>query len=184
MDRHSHSHYPQLQSGMAHGIAVAVEAVAAQAVVDGARVQGRAVCVAAVFVSGHDHVAPIIDVKYQYGISKVYRIEPYVSVKKLEGEVGFGAGINNHFFFRGIKRFRPYGLVGIGYNSMKFTDIQWVVQPIPVESQGLYVRGGLGIDYRFTHQWSMQAELSCDWHIGGGYVFVFIPFKVGVAYNF
>lgn len=36
-------------------------------------------------VSLHDHVAPIIDVKYQYGISKVYRIEPYVSVKKLEG---------------------------------------------------------------------------------------------------
>lgn len=135
-------------------------------------------------VSLHDHVAPIIDVKYQYGISKIYRIEPYVSVKKLEGEVGFGAGINNHFFFRGIKRFRPYGLVGIGYNSMKFTDIQWVVQPIPVESHGLYVRGGLGIDYRFTHQWSMQAELSCDWHIGGEYVFVFIPFKVGVAYNF
>ena len=141
----------------------------------------------------YKEIYPNIDIKYQYNISNYYRIEPFMSVGGLDDLNEFHAGINNHLFFCGIKRFRPYGLAGIGFSYEKGENEYYggwdylyghpIEERCLIKSYGFYVRAGLGANYRFSHKWSGQIELSWAAHLEE-FSYSYFQFKIGVAYNF
>lgn len=121
-----------------------------------------------------------VSIKYQYNFSNYYRIEPIVSCRYVlstntdYNSTNFEISINNHFFMTKVNRLRPYAIVGIGY--MHETDTYYgEIYPNAI------FRGGIGIDYRFSHNWSGQASLC---YLGTFDNCGFIDFEIGIAYNF
>ena len=125
-----------------------------------------------------------VSIKYQYNFSNYYRIEPIVSCRYVlstntnYNRTNFEISINNHFFMTKVNRFRPYAIIGIGY--MHETQKDTYNGEINVRPNAIF-RGGIGIDYRFSHNWSGQASLS---YIAFFDNCGFIDFEIGIAYNF
>lgn len=122
-------------------------------------------------------------IKYQYNFSNYYRIEPVISYSytlidsdENANPSSFEIGVNNHFFMTKAKRFRPYAIAGIGYMHLTSNDHGKIVE-LPT----FYFCGGIGIDYRLSHKWSMQASLC---YLGNFDSCATIDFVLGIAYNF
>ena len=114
-----------------------------------------------------------VGVKYQYNVTNYVRIEPsfsFYNKDRLRNTSLEMAGLlNTNIFFCSPRAFRPYIIAGIGY---------WK------ESQNhMGLTPGLGIDYRVTHDFSIQVE-------GGALLGInaeksnYVRLNLGACYNF
>ncbi|MBQ8190987.1 MAG: outer membrane beta-barrel protein [Bacteroidaceae bacterium] len=121
-------------------------------------------------------------IKYQYNMTDYIRIEPimqYYFAHQENDNYKFIGAINTNFFFYAPARFRPYGIVGLGYSIAK----EYCDYCGPHDYSGFYIQCGLGIDYRLSHVWSWQ--LSTGWQgIAGEDDYSGIYVSTGVTYNF
>lgn len=128
-------------------------------------------------------------VKYQYNISNYLRIEPsfsYYAVREHEEEADAFEGailLNMHLFFSSPRVVRPYAFLGVGYVGFKdyyysrYDDYGYELK------ERFGVDGGLGLDWRMTHNLSLQVEggvllgINDDDAIGP-------KINIGICYNF
>ena len=121
--------------------------------------------------------------KYQYNLSDYIRLEPSFSYYAAEDDsfnmLGF---VNMHLFFSSPKAFRPYFFAGPGYMSYYETYYEKGYEESYTEDDFGF-DGGFGLDYRVSHNLSLQVEAGAvigvgdDDHFGA-------KFNIGCCYNF
>ena len=133
-------------------------------------------------ICGQKDVAFGGSVKYHYNISDYVRFEPIVSFFKVEEKDNcqMTALTNLHFFFSRPKVVRPYLYLGAGL--LQFKNIHGYGDDDLDSVFG--VNGGLGLDWRVTHNLSLQFEAGAlaglgDDDYGGAF-----RVNVGMCYNF
>lgn len=136
-------------------------------------------------ICGQKDVAFGGSVKYHYNISDYVRFEPIVSFFKVEEKDNYQmtALTNLHFFFSRPKVVRPYLYLGAGL--LQFKNIHGYGDDDLDSVFG--VNGGLGLDWRVTHNLSLQFEAGAlagfgddgDDYYGGAF-----RVNVGMCYNF
>lgn len=107
-----------------------------------------------------------IAIKYQYGISDYFRIEPSFTYyakswfsdeyHTSELEPLYSIGVSIHTFFTNQKRIRPYLIVGAEYlhGEERYGDKSEYAE----KTDDFNARLGIGLDYRITYNWSLQFE--------------------------
>lgn len=97
--------------------------------------------------------------KYQYNVSDYLRLEPsfsyyFVGDSSDDDAFNLAALMNAHIFFMSPRAVRPYAFAGIGYVS--FIENHYYGGR---DTKGDFgVNGGLGLDWRITHTFSLQIE--------------------------
>ena len=136
-----------------------------------------------------------VEVKYHYNINNYYRIEPFASFNYYSDGPEYLVGINNDIFFYGVRRLRPYFIVGLGYSRLNYHYKEWgrsgywptydyyLANEDTKSRSCFYMRAGVGGDYRFSHKWSGQLELCATGHVAGNALWS-LQLLAGVAYNF
>lgn len=112
-----------------------------------------------------------ISVKYHNHLTDRIRIAPYIEYVAAD-EYGcfntnvYDLGISFHYFLNGVKRLRPYIVVGGaigGYNRVVYHEarINYVHYPLGSKYKGFFwsVDCGLGVDYKVGEQFSLQMEV-------------------------
>lgn len=109
-----------------------------------------------------------IAIKYQYGISDYFRIEPsftyyaksWFSNEYHEGELEplYSIGVSIHTFFTNQKRIRPYLIVGAEYLHGEEQGLYGEKSEYAGKTDDFNARLGIGLDYRITYNWSLQFE--------------------------
>ncbi len=139
-------------------------------------------------------------VKFQYNISDYFRIEPSFSYygggkNTYNTRVEMAGLVNVHAFFSSPRSLRPYAFAGVGYVGMK--DQQELGYFFPFNGIWIYagsssktergsafgVDGGIGLDYRVSHHFSLQVEAG----IMGAFwedTYLFIKANIGACYTF
>ncbi len=132
-------------------------------------------------------------VKFQYNVTDIFRIEPSFSyyAKPDNHPEGYTmtAIANGHLFFSSPRPFRPYLFAGAGwmrynYKYHKYTYNNYIVHNKQESQFG--INAGLGIDYRITHNLSLQIEAGVIRKIGKikGDKQIVGKINIGFAYNF
>lgn len=133
-------------------------------------------------------------VKFQYNVADIFRIEPsfsyYGATDNHDYGISMAALINGHLFFSSPRAFRPYFFTGVGYvlvnhpyhESYGYYPNFYTVGNHKNEGS-LGVNTGLGIDYRMSHDFSMQVEAGGIMGINYGKS-TSIKVNIGVTYNF
>lgn len=112
-----------------------------------------------------------LGVKYMYNKTDNVRLVPYFYIARGEyyrlisgGYVAYDAeitkfGINAHYIFGSIKRFRPYAVGGLYY--MNVTDSDYYQS----NTHSLFgVSFGVGAEYRIAYRWLFQIETLMNIH--------------------
>ena len=123
--------------------------------------------------------------KYQYNITDYLRFEPsfcyYAVSDNAFDMLGFA---NMHIFFSSPKAFRPYLFAGLGYIDFSDSYYSYYHDKKERETEGDFgFDVGLGLDYRMSHNFSLQVEAGAvigvgdDDHFGA-------KINIGFCYNF
>ena len=131
--------------------------------------------------------------KFQYNVADIFRIEPSFSyyAKPDDHSEGYTmtAIVNGHLFFSSPRPFRPYFFAGAGW--MQYIDVYSYDSNYygreSEEKMNLFgVNVGLGIDYRISHNLSLQIEAGIMGKIGNveGVKKITEKTNIGVTYNF
>ena len=147
--------------------------------------QGVGVNLAANFkVGDHKGIGIGGGIKYQYNITDNIRVEPSFSYYSVSDDafdmLGF---VNMHLFFLSPSAFRPFIFAGPGFLSYSDERYDYVLGSYRKTEKDFGFDGGLGLDYRVTHNLSLQMEvggligLGDDDHYG-------LKLNIGFCYNF
>lgn len=132
-----------------------------------------------------DEVAPGLGVKFQYNLSDYFRIEPsftYSFTSGLNKVYTMTALANMHFFFSAPKAFRPYFILGGGFGLFRRNYKTYSFSYS--DEEGLFVlNGGLGLDWRLSHNLSLQTEFGSIYGFGEESSFG-LRANIGLSYNF
>lgn len=108
-----------------------------------------------------DHVknAVGIKVKYQYGLSDIFRIEPsytYYAIKEGNGfdNIHWLGAVQLKAQFLKNSRVQPLMFLGADYVSKTYEGPQGVEE----DASKFGIRAGIGIDARLSYNWNLQAE--------------------------
>lgn len=117
--------------------------------------------------------------KYQYNINNYFRLEPSITYCYVEEEnyaFNVMALLNVDCFFLSPRALRPYFFTGGGFVNYKYG------YNYSTYDAGVGLNAGLGLDWRITHDWSMQFE------VGGCELLSdedgAAKFNIGLTYNF
>ncbi len=141
------------------------------------------------------------DIKYQYNLFNMGRIEPsfsmsfgkttaqdYHNAYPFSGTSAYRLGLHYHQFLNGVKRNRFYVMLGGGYEVVSGTDIDYTFnngnfEEIHYEESfhGGFVRTGVGYERKLSHKFSLQTEVGLMYS-GAASDFV-LQFKIGATYN-
>ncbi len=132
--------------------------------------------------------SPGLGVKYQYNVSNYFRIEPSFSWYFVDDGYSNGedencymsALLNANIFFSSPRTIRPYCFVGLGALGMEL----WKWKHDVKDNDSVIEFGldaGLGIDWRITHQISLQVEAGMLSAIDNSPGF---KANLGLSYNF
>jgi hypothetical protein len=101
------------------------------------------------------------ELKYQYNITDFIRLEPTVGVYSIDRSAYRATAlVNMHYFFSSPRAFRPFIFAGPGFVSFskKLSSINSSrAYRDTIDDFGL--DGGFGLDYRITHNFSLQAQI-------------------------
>jgi len=146
-------------------------------------------------------------VKFQYYISDYFRIEPSIGYyarasKKFTGTFNLNAMVNLHAFLMSPRSLRPYLFAGIGYLGYEGKESVTQMYTYWVDIYGVYeayndyyeaeekynrngfgIDGGLGLDYRVSHNVSLQIEAGVIKGVKDEECFG-LKANIGVCYNF
>ena len=109
-------------------------------------------------------------VKFQYNISDFIRLQPSITACSYEENWEYvDILMESHIFLFSPRACRPYVLIGAGYGHNR--------------TNGYIAGAGLGLDWRFLHQFSFQLEAGGNGVIGeeSG---LGLKINLGVTYNF
>lgn len=128
-----------------------------------------------------------IGVKYQYNISNFVCLEPILQglgdMITEDGDITCIAMLNSKFFFFAPNRFRPYGLIGLGFCVGKYEEYGDSGDYVGREDyEGPIAQIGIGMDYRLNYDWSWQLETGYQFILDGEMNGPFI--STGITYNF
>lgn len=104
------------------------------------------------------------NIKYQYNISDYIRVEPSLSYignasRKDRGFFDITALVNFHGFFASPRNVRPYFFAGFGYMQYKYHNtVDKQIVGGAEHFNGMGVDGGMGVDLRISHDFSLQIE--------------------------
>ncbi len=136
------------------------------------------------------------DVKYQYNVSTMGRIEPCFSM--VFGEFDdhrdsndgsqYRIGVSYHQFLNGIRRNRFYLLLGAGYEMTSLTEEDYYYNGYTYSyshrehtTHSGFVRGGFGYERKLSHKFSFQTEIAGLF--SGGTINACLQVKIGATYN-
>ncbi len=137
--------------------------------------------------------------KFQYNISNYFRVEPsftYYSIdNSKEIAINMAGLVNIHAFFSSPRTIRPYAFAGFGYLGYKeyekgyyilidnYGTLRYYDDNKESNKGGFGVDGGFGLDYRVSHNISLQAEAGIITGFVGGMP-ISIKANIGVCYTF
>lgn len=122
-----------------------------------------------------------IGLKYQYNLTDYICLEPAIQgsfIPEDEDRMTFSSVINSKFFFTSPNRFRPYGVIGLGFGIYKEYDWDYYYT---YDNPGFLLKAGLGLDYRLSYDWSWQLECNFETLY---FEFSEIYISTGITYNF
>ena len=121
--------------------------------------------------------------KYQYNLSNYVRLEPSFSYYSADDDsFDMAAFVNMHIFFSSPKAFRPYFFAGPGYVSF-FENHGYYGYEDKYSEGDLGVNAGLGLDFRVSHNFSLQLEAGAIMRVSNVDYFG-AKFNLGFCYNF
>lgn len=123
-----------------------------------------------------------LGLKYQYNITDYICLEPAIQgsfIPEDEDRMTFSSVINSKFFFTSPNRFRPYGVIGLGFGT--YEEYDWDYDGDIYRYSGLLLKAGLGLDYRLSYDWSWQLECNFETLY---FEFSEIYISTGITYNF
>ena len=123
--------------------------------------------------------------KYQYNVSNYFRLEPSFSYYAADDDsFDMAAFVNMHIFFSSPKAFRPYFFAGPGYVSFFEDHGSYGFGYEDKDSEADFgVNGGLGLDFRVSHNFSLQLEAGAIIGVSDDESFG-AKFNLGFCYNF
>lgn len=141
-------------------------------------------------------------VKFQYNISDYFRIEPsftyYASADKDKATAEMAGLVNLHAFLSSPRTLRPYIFVGGGYVGIngieKYYDIiysysvayypyYYIENVKKLKESRFGADAGIGLDYRVSHHFSLQAEAGIMGAFGKNTDLI-IKANIGACYTF
>ncbi len=137
-------------------------------------------------------------VKFQYNISDYFRIEPsftyYANVDENKTTAEMAGLVNLHAFLSSPRTLRPYIFVGGGYVRINGIEKYYAIYNYNVgydiidnvkklKESRFGVDAGIGLDYRVSHHFSLQAEAGIMGAFGKNTDLI-IKANIGACYTF
>ncbi len=141
--------------------------------------------------------------KFQYNISNFFRVEPsftyYATGSSREASINMAGLVNIHAFFSSPRSVRPYAFAGIGYLGYTINDVYYDLIPyyssytsymyysgltMSKTNKGSFgFDGGLGLDFRVSHNISLQAEAGIMMGVDDNHI-LSMKGNIGICYTF